>query len=213
LWKEGQCPSQKHFRLKLTLTNSMEHSPSWEANRSSASQEISNILWNPKVHYRIHKRPPSLPSLSQNNAVHAFPSYGLKSVLRLSFHLSLGLPSCLFRSDLLTKDRVCNSPVSHACYLPRPSHSSWFLKTSDLDWSFDTTQDVEVNPTKKSFCTGSFWRNRPFLTHITATAGAYVARNCNLKYLRHKCIHATTAIPNNILRFFIDSAKSFLILK
>jgi hypothetical protein len=30
----------------------MEQSPSWEANRLSASQEISRVLWNPKVHYR-----------------------------------------------------------------------------------------------------------------------------------------------------------------
>jgi len=42
--------------LTLNIINSMEQSPSCEADSHSASQEILSYLWSPKVHYHAQKR-------------------------------------------------------------------------------------------------------------------------------------------------------------
>jgi len=50
----------------------MEPSPSSEANRFSASQEVSRILWNQEVvQYRVRKCLPPVPILSQIIPVHS----------------------------------------------------------------------------------------------------------------------------------------------
>jgi hypothetical protein len=75
----------------------MELSPCWVAASRSDTQEFLNILWNPKVHYRVHKSPLLVRMRSQLNSVHTTQAYfSLKSILMLFFHLRLGASSGLF---------------------------------------------------------------------------------------------------------------------
>ena len=56
----------------------MVQSLSWEANWFAASQEIPRISRNPKVHYRTHKSPPTIPILGLPIPVHIPTSHLLE---------------------------------------------------------------------------------------------------------------------------------------
>ena len=99
----------------------MEQSPSWEANRFSASQEIPRILWSPKVYYPIHKCLPPVSILSQLEPVHTPTFHFLKIHFNIIPHLRLGLPSGLFPSGFPSKTMYTPLPLPHTRYIPPPN--------------------------------------------------------------------------------------------
>ena len=79
------------YKFHIVLyPDSMEQSPHSEANISVSNQEIPNILWNSKFHYRVYSIPPFVRISSQMNPVHATQFHSLRSILMLYTHLPFG---------------------------------------------------------------------------------------------------------------------------
>jgi hypothetical protein len=100
------------------LTHSMEQSPSREATRLAANQEILRILWNPKVHYLIHNCPSPVSILSQFNPIHTPHPTSLRSALILSSHLRLSLPIGPFPQVFRPKPFTRLYPSPYALHAP-----------------------------------------------------------------------------------------------
>jgi hypothetical protein len=114
-------------QTKAGITKYMELRPSWEAVSHSCPQELPSILWNPKVHYRVHKSSSLVPILNQ--WPQSIPRHPIS--LRPNFILS----SHLFRSFLLSshQNHMCISLLCHACCISCPSHLPW-LDHSNYIW-------------------------------------------------------------------------------
>ena len=125
--------TMKHDSPRILLSYSTVQSPSWAANWFAASQEIPRISRNPKVHYRTHKRPPTVSILGQPNPVHIPTSHLLEihpNIIHPStprspqWSLSLRLPHQDPPPHLLT----------HTRHMPSPSHSSRFYHPHNIGW-------------------------------------------------------------------------------
>jgi hypothetical protein len=105
----------------------------WEATSCLVTQEFHIILWNPKVHHRVHKSPQLVPILSQINPVHFTPSY----FCRIRFNIILLPTSRSFHCSpyfwFSHQSPVCIPFLPSECYIPCPLHPPW-LEYSHYVW-------------------------------------------------------------------------------
>ena len=120
----------------------MEQSPSWEANWFAASQEIPRILWNPKVHYRTHKRPPPVPVLGQPNPVHIPTSHLLEIHPNIIHASTPRSPQWSLSLRFPYQDPIRPPLLTHTRHMPSPFHSSRFYHPHNIGWG------IQINPLK-----------------------------------------------------------------
>jgi hypothetical protein len=105
------------------------------------------ILWNPKVHHRMHKSPPPVPILGQINPAHAPHPTSRRSILILSPHLRLGLSSGHLPSGFPTKGL-------HAPLLSPIRDKNWNTPTELHDTTYPNTVSatncVEQSPYREA---------------------------------------------------------------
>ena len=180
----------------------MKQSPCWEVNRFADSQEIPRILWNPKVHYQIHKSPPSVPILRQLNSVHTPTSHFLKIHLNIILPPMPGSPHWSLSFQFPHQNPVHASPLPHMPYMPWPSHSSWHqIIIAALKWLLLTAVFIGKDKTK---C-GKVKSSTHILTKLPGATGQ--ARNATTPFDAWKSLST-----NEILHVTVQQTNQYILI-
>jgi hypothetical protein len=131
--RHNTAPTTLHLKWSISHSQ-LQYIPTWEASRFSACKEIPRILWNPKVHYHIHKCPPPVLILSQLNAAHTSTSHFLKIHLDIILPSMHETPKWSLSLRFPHQNSVYTSPLSSMYDRSRPSHSSQFDDPDNFWW-------------------------------------------------------------------------------
>ena len=80
-------------------------------------EKVPRILWNLKVHYRIHKHSSPVPILSQLDPVHTLTSHFLKNHINITFPSTPGSPKWSLSLRFPHHKPVYARPLPHTCYM------------------------------------------------------------------------------------------------
>ena len=139
---------------------------------SLLSQYTLRILLNPKFHYRIHKSPPLVPSLSQINPLHAVPSQSFKvhfniilppNLRSTKWCISFRFPHqnivCISLTPCVLHDPLILLMCWGAGYISRSPSSAQHLDcTSLVLFLFSTSPSLSLSPALCHCLTRTLWQ-------------------------------------------------------
>ena len=114
------------------------------------------FLWNPKVHYRIHKRPPPVHVMGQPNPVHIPTSHLLEIHPNIIHPSTSRSPQWSLSLRFPHQDPIRPPLLTHMRHMPSPSHSSWFYHPYNIGWGVQMINQMYMwkclNFRVKRFC-------------------------------------------------------------
>ena len=98
------------------------------------------FLWNQKVHYRNHKRPPPVPILGQPNPVQIPTSHLLEIHPNIIHASTPRSPQWSLSLRFPHQDSIYPPLLTHTRHMPSPSHSSRFYHPHNIGWAVQIIQ-------------------------------------------------------------------------